>query len=115
MPGITVGDCGEKIGLNGVDNGWLKFHNYRIPRDALLDKIAQVDAEGNYTSKFESEGKRFAMSIASLSGGRVIMSRLACENGFNGLIIAIRHALMRRQFGPPKSDNETLLIDYPLH
>lgn len=22
-PGVTVGDMGEKIGLNGIDNGWV--------------------------------------------------------------------------------------------
>ena len=39
-PGITVGDCGEKMGLNGIDNGWCRFDHYRVPKDALLDKIS---------------------------------------------------------------------------
>ena len=29
FPGITVGDMGPKIGLNGLDNGFLLFKNYR--------------------------------------------------------------------------------------
>lgn len=28
-PGVTVGDMGPKIGLNGLDNGFLSFKNYR--------------------------------------------------------------------------------------
>lgn len=77
--GITVGDCGEKMGVNGVDNGWCSFDQYRIPKDSLLDKISQIDDDGTYVSKYESEGKRFAMSIASLSGGRVLISRCSAE------------------------------------
>lgn len=37
FPGIEIGDCGQKIGLNEMDNGWMKFKNYQIPKDALLD------------------------------------------------------------------------------
>ncbi len=35
-PGVEVGDIGTKMGYNSVDNGYLKFDKYRIPRDALL-------------------------------------------------------------------------------
>lgn len=28
-PGITIGDMGPKIGLNGIDNGFMSFNNYR--------------------------------------------------------------------------------------
>lgn len=36
-------------------------------------------------------------------------------NVFYTLNIALRHSLMRRQFGDNPSQPETLLIDYPLH
>lgn len=42
MPGVIVGDCGSKIGLNGIDNGFLIFKNYRVPYDALLDRFSQI-------------------------------------------------------------------------
>lgn len=48
LNGIEIGDCGEKNGLNGVDNGWIRFTNYRIPRDALLDKFGQVSKNGKF-------------------------------------------------------------------
>ena len=25
LPGLQVGDCGEKLGVNGIDNGWILF------------------------------------------------------------------------------------------
>lgn len=96
LPGITIGDCGDKIGLNGIDNGWCRFNDFRVPKDGLLDRISQVTDDGEYTSMYENEGKRFAMSIASLSSGRVILSRLTQENTFYALTIAMRHGLMRR-------------------
>jgi alkylation response protein AidB-like acyl-CoA dehydrogenase len=35
-PGVEVGDIGTKMGYNSVDNGYLKFDKYRVPRDSLL-------------------------------------------------------------------------------
>ena len=32
MSGITLGDCGKKEGLDGIDNGFIIFNNFRIPR-----------------------------------------------------------------------------------
>ena len=45
--GIQVGDMGHKLGYNTVDNGWLKFDNYRVPRSALLSRFVNVDKEGH--------------------------------------------------------------------
>jgi len=35
---------GHKFGLNGVDNGRIKFDNLRVPRESLLNKYSEVDA-----------------------------------------------------------------------
>ena len=32
LPGITIGDCGPKKGLNYIDNGSMMLENVRIPR-----------------------------------------------------------------------------------
>lgn len=42
IAGVRIEDCGAKMGLNGVDNGRIWFDRYRVPRDALLDRYAQV-------------------------------------------------------------------------
>lgn len=72
-PGLEIGDCGHKKGLNGIDNGWIMFKNYRIPREGLLNTFGDVSEDGVYTTPIENDGKRFANSIASLSGGRVLV------------------------------------------
>lgn len=33
FPGVSVGDMGHKIGLNGIDNGFVMFNHYHIPRE----------------------------------------------------------------------------------
>lgn len=50
LPGVTVGDLGEKIALNGVDNGFVIFNNYHIPRTYLLNRTADVTEDGQYVS-----------------------------------------------------------------
>jgi len=41
---------GEKMGLNGVDNGRLSFDNVRIPRENMLNKYSDVDQNNNFSS-----------------------------------------------------------------
>jgi len=36
LPGIEVGDIGNKFGFNMKDNGFLGFKNFRIPRENML-------------------------------------------------------------------------------
>lgn len=114
LPRIEIGDCGDKKGAQGVDNGWIKFKQYRVPRDALLDRFGSVDEEGNYTSPIENDGKRFANSIACLTGGRVLICRLSAEAGLMSSAITLRYGTARKQFGP-EGGPETALIDYPLY
>jgi len=77
LPGITIGDCGEKLGMAGVDNGFMIFNNYRVPKDALLDKISQVADDGTYTSSIAKKSKRFAFMMSTLCGGRFSVTRAA--------------------------------------
>ena len=50
LPGVRIEDDGRKIGLNGVDNGRLWFDGVRVPRDALLNRFADVTEDGAYAS-----------------------------------------------------------------
>lgn len=50
MPDVTVEDMGHKIGLNGVDNAKLAFHNVRVPRENLLNRFSDVTPEGEFVS-----------------------------------------------------------------
>ena len=40
--GVTLGDIGNKLGYGAMDNGFLMFNNYRVPRDAMLMRYARV-------------------------------------------------------------------------
>lgn len=69
--GITVGDLGQKVGLNGLDNGFILFDNYRIPKDFLLARNGDVSDDGQFVSPIKNNKKRIGASFGALSGGRV--------------------------------------------
>ncbi|MGZ0150483.1 acyl-CoA dehydrogenase family protein [Kribbella sp. WER1] len=115
LPGVTLSDCGPKLGLNGVDNGRIVFDQVRVPREALLDRYAQVDADGNYTSPIENPDRRFFTMLGTLVQGRVSVGGAAINASKVALTIAIRYGDQRRQFGAPGSSEETVLLDYRMH
>src|SRR4051795_449229 len=113
--GVRLEDCGAKLGLNGVDNGRIWFDQVRIPRENLLDKYAQVSGDGTYFSAIENPTRRFFTMIGTLIQGRVSVGGASISASKVALTIAVRRALERRQFGPPGSDQEALLLDYRTH
>ncbi len=114
MPRVRIEDCGEKIGLNGVDNGRLWFDQVRIPRENMLDRYAQVAPDGAYESPIPSPGKRFFTMLSTLVGGRISVARAGLSAAKSGLTIAVRYGNRRRQFGP-KDEPEVPLLDYRTH
>lgn len=48
LPGIIVGEIGPKQGFQTANNGYLGFEHYRIPRENMLMKNAQVLKVFNY-------------------------------------------------------------------
>ena len=114
LPGVEISDCGEKLGLNGVDNGRLRFHGVRVDRDALLDRYAQVTPEGEYRSPIENPNRRFFTMLGTLVQGRVSVGGAAISATKSALTIAIRHGARRRQFGPPDSE-ELPLLEFRAH
>ncbi|CAG9819046.1 unnamed protein product [Phaedon cochleariae] len=119
FPGITVGDMGEKIGLNGIDNGFIMFHNYRIPRDNLLNRTADVTPEGDYESSFTDPGRILGAALENLSLGRVGIMQESSNNLICAVTIAIRYAAIRKQFSPNGEGNNNMIelpiIEYQLH
>jgi acyl-CoA oxidase len=115
VDGVRIEDCGEKLGLNGVDNGRIWFDNVRVPREALLNRYADVSPEGEYSSSIENPNARFFTMLGTLVQGRVSVGGAGISGAKSALTIAIRYALRRRQFGPPGGDEETLLLDYRMH
>ncbi|XP_021316879.1 acyl-coenzyme A oxidase 2, peroxisomal [Sorghum bicolor] len=114
LPGIEINDCGHKIGLNGVDNGALRFCSVRIPRDNLLNRFGDVSRDGKYTSSLPTINKRFAATLGELVGGRVGIAYCSVGVLKVAVTIAVRYALLRHQFGPPKQP-EISVLDYQSH
>ncbi|KAH0983187.1 hypothetical protein GBA52_010364 [Prunus armeniaca] len=114
-PNIRIADCGHKIGLNGVDNGRIWFDNVRIPRENLLNSVADVSPDGQYLSAIKDPDQRFAAFLAPLTSGRVTIAVGAIYSSQISLAIAIRYSLTRRAFSVTPKGPEVLLLDYPSH
>ena len=114
-PGVTIEDCGPKAGLNGVDNGRLAFDQVRVPREALLDRFGRITEDGEYESPIEDDDRRFFTMLGTLVQGRVSIAGAGGTAAKTALAIAVRYAERRRQFGPPGTDDEVLLLDYRAH
>ncbi|MGG7610412.1 acyl-CoA dehydrogenase [Streptomyces sp. ZG43] len=114
-PGVRIEDDGRKMGLNGVDNGRLHFDGVRIPREALLNRFADVTPEGVYESPIDNPNRRFFTMLGTLVQGRVSVGGAAVNAAKVALTIATRYATRRRQFEPAPGEREQLLLDYGLH
>jgi acyl-CoA oxidase len=51
LPGVEVGDLGEKLGYVCMDNCYLSFNKVRIPRTNHLSRFACVDKDGTFSMK----------------------------------------------------------------
>lgn len=113
-PGIAIGDCGAKAGLNSIDNGFMLFRQYRVPYDTLLDRLSSIEPDGKFISKIKSPEKRFSAMLSGLIRGRLSCIMNSEHNARTALTIAIRYAAIRKQFsygdGPEKP-----ILDYSLH
>ena len=94
-PGVSIGDIGAKMGRNGIDNGWIQFTNYRIPRSYMLMRFTKVDRQGKVT-----EPPFPQLVYGALVFARTSIIRESVETSRKALTIALRYSCVRRQFGP---------------
>ncbi|CAI9262063.1 unnamed protein product [Lactuca saligna] len=76
-PNVRIADCGHKIGLNGVDSGRIWFDNLRIPRENLLNSVADVSPDGQYLSAIKDPDQRFGAFMAPLTTSRIPIAVVA--------------------------------------
>lgn len=114
MPGISIEDCGKKMGLNGVDNGRIRFDQVAIPYDALLDRFASITEAGEFESAITSDNRRFFTMLGTLVGGRIGVPRSGLSAAKTGLTIAIKYGDHRKQFGPEQGA-EISILNYRMH
>lgn len=113
-PGVTIEDCGRKMGLNGVDNGKIHFNQVRVPYDNLLDRFCSITPDGKFASPIASDNRRFFTMLGTLVGGRIGIPRSGNAASKAGLTIAIRYGDKRPQFGPEGSP-EVPILNYRIH
>ncbi|TXS48842.1 acyl-CoA dehydrogenase [Streptomyces sp. t39] len=114
-PGVRIEDDGRKMGLNGVDNGRIRFDGVRVPREALLNRFADVTADGVYESPIDNPDRRFFTMLGTLVQGRVSVGGAGIGVAKVALAIATKYAARRRQFQASPGAREQLLLDYGLH
>lgn len=115
LPGIQIGDIGEKQGRNGISNGYVLFKNVRIPRGNMLMRWSVVTKEGDYIPSPNP-----ALSYGALIEGRTRICVTSSLEMKRAITIGIRYAHARRQFHNKVSHDqdpkeETLLINYQSH
>lgn len=94
MPGITLGDIGPKFGYNGVDNGFLRFEYFRIPRENMLMRFIKVTPEGGYVPPPPSNTKS---NYATMLYVRATIVEGSGKQLMKAATIAVRYCAVRRQ------------------
>jgi acyl-CoA oxidase len=91
LTGVKAGDLGPKMGYNNVDNGWMMFDNFRIPRSAILSRFGDVTKEG----KFVQKGDIRMLYNAMVQTRMTIIVGVAFDLR-KALLISTRYAVCRR-------------------
>ena len=115
LPGVTCTDHGHKGGLPGVDNGRISFDGVRVPRENLLNRFGAVSESGEYSSPIDSVGGRFFTMLGTLIRGRVSVGAASGAAARTALALAVRYALIRRQFEHPETGRAVPLLEYREH
>ena len=99
LPGVTITDDGPKMGLNGVDNGRIRFDGVRVPRGRAARPVRRRSPRTASTSA------RSRTRTAASSPCSARWCRAGSASGAAGisaakvaLTIAVEYGLRRRQF-----------------
>ena len=76
MPGVTVTSLDAKIALQGLDNAYVTFDNFVIPKAELLSRFSDIDdVTDEYSMNLPKGNKRMLdLLISRLLTGRVCLS-----------------------------------------
>ncbi|KDO31123.1 hypothetical protein SPRG_04262 [Saprolegnia parasitica CBS 223.65] len=111
LPGVLLGDCGVKMGLNGVDNGWIQFRRVRVPYDHFLSRFASISKDNEYIAVPATTAKPSTALIATR--GELVMLSISMLK--KALTISVRYGAVRTQGVAAGAMSETTLLDYPSH
>ncbi|KAF2471715.1 acyl-CoA oxidase [Lindgomyces ingoldianus] len=111
--GIVVGDIGPKYGYASMDNGYMLFDHYRVPKSAMLSRYVEVSEE---TCTLNRHGHPAVVygSLTFVRGQIIMHARLILARA---VTVAVRYCSIRRQFRDRDSrsdqDDEMKVLDYP--
>ncbi|KAM7089321.1 peroxisomal acyl-coenzyme A oxidase 1 isoform 3-T3 [Ciconia maguari] len=107
LPGITVGDIGPKFGYDEMDNGYLKMDNFRIPRENMLMKYAQVEPDGTYVKPLSDK-----LTYGTMVFIRSLIVGDSARSLSRACTIAIRYSAVRHQSELKPGEPEPQILDY---
>jgi acyl-CoA oxidase len=90
--GVMIEDMGVKMDLNGIDNGRLMFNNVKVPREAMLNKLCDVNEEGKFVSELKKPSARFFKVADRLLSGRLCIASMTFGSGKIFIHNAIRYS-----------------------
>ena len=113
FPGVEINEMGNKIGLNGVDNAALLFHNVRIPRTNMMNKYADVDEKGTFACDVKGIQQRFFKVTERLLSGRLCIASMTL-GGLKRCIYTTLKYSKQRMGVSPNGKSETPIFEYQL-
>ncbi|XP_075033907.1 peroxisomal acyl-coenzyme A oxidase 1 isoform X2 [Mixophyes fleayi] len=107
LPGVTVGDIGPKFGFDETDNGFLKFDKFRIPRDNMLMKYAQVEPDGTYVKPLSDK-----LAYGTMVFIRSMIVGDSARSLSRACTIAVRYSAVRHQSEIRAGEPEPQILDF---
>lgn len=107
LKGIHIGEIGNKLGMNGVNNGFLGFKNVRIPRKNMLMRNSQVLKDGTYVKSPSN-----VLTYGTMMFVRVVIVRDMANYLSKAVTVAIRYSAVRRQSPINPDLPEVQVIDH---
>eukprot|EP01059_Diplonema_ambulator_P035054 TRINITY_DN8143_c0_g1_i2.p1 TRINITY_DN8143_c0_g1~~TRINITY_DN8143_c0_g1_i2.p1 ORF type:complete len:802 (+),score=306.11 TRINITY_DN8143_c0_g1_i2:233-2407(+) len=124
LPGIEIGDCGNKLGDNGIDCGYIRMKDVKVPREHMLAKKSHVEPDGTYVK--HTAGKKTDPKAAERLQYMTMLTARANMIGISGgklalaATSAVRYSCVRKQ-GFVNTDStqtheseERQIIDYQM-
>ncbi|KAK6960144.1 peroxisomal acyl-coenzyme A oxidase 1-like isoform X1 [Biomphalaria glabrata] len=107
LPGVTVGDIGQKFGYGAMDNGFLRLDNVRIPRENMLMRYAQVLEDGTFVSPKNDKLVYGSMTLirAQIVGG-------TARGLAKAVTIATRYSAVRKQSEIVPGAGEVAVLEF---